>query len=85
VTIAEKDKDIATDGVPEHQKILPEDTAVVIGIEKEDGTEVATVTEDPDVHPKKEKIVGVHASIALAMKILGATAAHWLGAKMVLL
>lgn len=80
VTIAEKDKDGATDEDLERRTTLLGDIVAVTGTEKEDvieiGTEMATVKEDLDVPPKKERAVGVHGTIAPAMTIPSATAAH---------
>ncbi|KAH6606014.1 hypothetical protein Trco_005167 [Trichoderma cornu-damae] len=101
VTMIETDEDIATDGGPEPQKIPPEGIAAVIRIEKGDETEtetetaigvaigvatgVATVSDDAGVRLKKEMVVDARASIALAMKIRGVTAARWLGVEPALL
>lgn len=83
VTIAEKDKNGAIDEDLERRRTLPGDivaaTGTVTRTVKEDvieiGTEVATAKEDLDVLRKKERAVGVHGTVALAMTTPSATAA----------
>lgn len=93
-TTAENGEDGAT-GALEAPIVLPQDLAAASETEKRDDTvivvviEVAigvaivtatvTVTADADAHPKNQTAVAADAETLPTMKLLGVTAARWLG------